>query len=79
LLGDGLLPPQSVRRARLDDNRRPRDKLSLLACLEVARQRRQLITLDERTPKDVGISRADAVREAGRDFWDIPEEHMPRR
>ena len=72
------MPPQSVRRARLDDNRRFRDKLSLLTCLEVARQRRQLLTLDERTPKAIGIGRADAVREAGRGFWDIPEEQMPR-
>jgi uncharacterized protein YjiS (DUF1127 family) len=49
-----------------------------LAALEVARQRRQLMTLDERTLKDIGITRADADHEAGRDFWDIPEEHMPR-
>jgi len=51
----------------------------VLACLEVARQRRQLMTLDERALKDVGINRADADHEAGRDFWDIPEEQMPRR
>ena len=48
------------------------------ACLEVARQRRHLFTLDERTLKDMGISPADADREARRDFWDIPEEQMPR-
>ena len=49
------------------------------ACLEVARQRRQLFTLDERALKDMGISRADAHREAKRDFWDIPEDQKPRR
>ena len=26
--------------------------------------------------EDMGISRADADREARRDFWDIPEEQM---
>jgi hypothetical protein len=46
-------------------------------CPEVARQRRQLFTLDERVLKDIGVTRADADREAGRDFWDIPEDQMP--
>jgi len=50
-----------------------------LSCLEVARQRRHLLTLDERILKDVGISRADALREASRQFWDIPEHQRPRR
>lgn len=50
----------------------------LLACIEVARQRRQLLAMDVRALKDIGISRADAVAEAGRDFWDIPEEQKPR-
>ncbi len=50
-----------------------------LTCLDVARQRRQLLALDERTLKDVGISRIDALREANRDFWDIPEHLKPRR
>ena len=49
----------------------------LLACIDVAGQRRRLLKLDARALKDIGISRADAVREAGRDFWDIPEEQTP--
>ncbi len=51
-----------------------------LTCLDVARQRRQLLALDERTLKDVGISRIDALQEANRSFWDIPEHlklHRP--
>ena len=44
-----------------------------LACLEVARQRRSLLKLDPRALGDIGISRADALREAGRSFWDIPD------
>ncbi len=50
-----------------------------LTCLDVARQRRQLLALDERTLKDIGISRIDALREANRHFWDIREDLKPRR
>ncbi len=48
-----------------------------LTSLDVARQRKQLLTLDERTLKDIGISRTDALREANRHFWDIPEDQKP--
>ncbi len=47
--------------------------------LEVARQRRRLLALDENTLKDIGISRIDALREADRNFWDIPEDQKPSR
>lgn len=50
-----------------------------LTRLDVARQRRALLALDERTLKDVGISRIDALREANRYFWDIPEHLKLRR
>ncbi|MET0105311.1 MAG: DUF1127 domain-containing protein [Sedimenticola sp.] len=33
------------------------------------RQRRQLMTLEDHLLKDVGISRADAVREGQKPFW----------
>ena len=36
----------------------------------VARQRRQLLSLDDRALNDIGISRADANMEAMRGFWD---------
>jgi len=45
--------------------------------LDVARQRKQLLALDESALKDIGISRTDALREANRDFWDIPEDLKP--
>lgn len=38
---------------------------------QVARERRQLRRLDEHALKDIGISRADAEREASRPFWDV--------
>ncbi|MHA1570024.1 MAG: DUF1127 domain-containing protein [Alphaproteobacteria bacterium] len=34
-----------------------------------AAERRQLLALDARLLKDIGISRADAVNEAGKPFW----------
>lgn len=49
-----------------------------MICLDVARQRRQLLALNERTLKDIGRSRADALGEANRGFWDIPENLKPR-
>ena len=35
------------------------------------RQRRSLLALDDVTLKDIGLSRADAEREASRRFWDV--------
>jgi uncharacterized protein YjiS (DUF1127 family) len=42
----------------------------VLSWQEVARQRRSLLELDDRLLKDIGITRADAQREASRPFWD---------
>jgi uncharacterized protein YjiS (DUF1127 family) len=44
--------------------------LTLLRWQELARQRRVLLTMDDRMLKDIGISRADAVHEGERPFWD---------
>jgi uncharacterized protein YjiS (DUF1127 family) len=46
----------------------------VLGWQEVARQRRALLTLDERLLKDIGITSADAEREASRPFWDLAHE-----
>ncbi len=35
-----------------------------------ARQRRQLSRLDDFMLKDIGISRADAVKESNKHFWE---------
>ncbi len=51
----------------------------LLTHREVARQRRGLLALDDKALKDVGISRSDALREAKRYFWDLPQYLKPRR
>lgn len=39
-----------------------------------ARERRQLMALDERALKDIGLNRADAHGEWSRPFWDIPQD-----
>jgi uncharacterized protein YjiS (DUF1127 family) len=41
----------------------------LLRWHELARQRRALLALNERMLKDIGITRAEAEREARRRFW----------
>jgi uncharacterized protein YjiS (DUF1127 family) len=46
----------------------------VLAWNDVARQRRSLLELDDRLLKDIGITRADAEREASRQFWAPAQE-----
>ena len=46
--------------------------LRFFEAFEVWRQRQALLALDDRILKDIGISRADAYREAARHFWDLP-------
>jgi uncharacterized protein YjiS (DUF1127 family) len=44
--------------------------LALLHRQELVQQRRRLLSLDDRTLKDIGITRADATQEGVRPFWD---------
>ena len=46
--------------------------LALLRWQELAQQRRRLLSLDDRMLKDIGITRAEAMREGTRPFWDAP-------
>ena len=46
---------------------------------EVARQRRALLTLGDADLKDFGASRADAVGEASRPWWDLPKNCADQR
>lgn len=43
------------------------------------RQRLQLLALDDRMLADIGISRADAYREAARSTFDVPHNILGRR
>jgi uncharacterized protein YjiS (DUF1127 family) len=47
-----------------------RNMLGLM--LDVYRQRRALLRLDEAALADLGITRGEALREATRPFWDLP-------
>ncbi|MFZ4805878.1 MAG: DUF1127 domain-containing protein [Hyphomicrobiaceae bacterium] len=42
------------------------------AMLRVRRERRQLLALDDRMLKDIGMSRGDAYAEASRPLHDVP-------
>lgn len=59
--------------------RRPADAAGLTrlldraaSWLEVRRQRRHLLSMSDAMLRDIGLSRADAEREADRPFWDLP-------
>jgi uncharacterized protein YjiS (DUF1127 family) len=45
---------------------------SLALALQVRRERRALLALDEAALKDMGFSPGDAYAEAQRSFWDLP-------
>jgi len=38
----------------------------------ITRQRHALAALDDAMLRDIGLTRSDALREAGRPFWDAP-------
>lgn len=40
---------------------------------ETRRQRSALARLDDEALADIGLSRMDALEEAGKSFWDVPE------
>lgn len=42
---------------------------------QLAEQRHRLSRLDEAALKDIGLSRADALQESERPFWDDPLKH----
>lgn len=44
----------------------------LLKANAIARQRRALRDLDDAMLRDIGLTRAQAVQEASRPFWDAP-------
>lgn len=50
----------------------PRPLATLLAALDVWRQRRALERLESHRLEDLGLGRGDALREAKRPIWDAP-------
>jgi uncharacterized protein YjiS (DUF1127 family) len=47
--------------------------------VEMRRERRMLLGLDDRALKDLGLARADAYAEATRACWDIPGDSSAHR
>jgi len=47
--------------------------------LQVQRERRLLLSLDERTLKDIGLNRVDALREGIRGFGDLDPARAEQR
>jgi uncharacterized protein YjiS (DUF1127 family) len=48
----------------------------LEVALEVRRERQMLLSLDDRTLKDIGLSRSQVWREACRSLWNIPPDRL---
>lgn len=46
--------------------------------LEVRRERRMLLSMDDHALKDIGFNRGAAYAEAHRSFWDIPRDRLCR-
>ncbi|PTW51364.1 MULTISPECIES: DUF1127 domain-containing protein [Rhodovulum] len=48
----------------------------ILLGLSAARQRRQLIELDDRQLRDIGLTAEEARAEARRPVWDVPQNWL---
>jgi uncharacterized protein YjiS (DUF1127 family) len=44
--------------------------------LEVQRERRMLLSMDDRALKDIGLSRSEVWAEACRSVWEIPRDRL---
>jgi uncharacterized protein YjiS (DUF1127 family) len=75
------MPHIAVARSRLGDGfARQKARLArLIAAIELAievrRERRFLLGLDDRARKDLGLN-GDAYAEAARPFWDLPLDRL---
>lgn len=49
---------------------------AIATAIEVRRERRRLLSLDERALKDMGFNKGQADCEASRSFWDIPADRL---
>jgi uncharacterized protein YjiS (DUF1127 family) len=49
---------------------------TLWLALQVRRERRALLALDDAALKDLGFNRSDAYAEAQRSFWDVPADRL---
>jgi uncharacterized protein YjiS (DUF1127 family) len=49
---------------------------ALELAVEVRRERRMLLSLDDRILKDIGLSRGEAWAEGCRSLWEIPRDRL---
>jgi uncharacterized protein YjiS (DUF1127 family) len=49
----------------------------LTAALKVARERRELLALDDHMLADIGLDRVAVEKEGNRPFWDLPNAAWP--
>ena len=53
-----------------DESRRPRGRLVLVReWLRRSRERGELAAMEDREWRDIGLTRADVMRETGKPFW----------
>ena len=52
--------------------RRPARRAGLLGYLDLYRQRRALLSLDEARLNDLGLTQVEVKKEANRPIWDAP-------
>jgi uncharacterized protein YjiS (DUF1127 family) len=67
MLADFLQPQEDETMLSIELFRRMMGALH--GAVERRRSRRQLMTLSDQMMKDIGVSRADAMRESGKPFW----------
>jgi uncharacterized protein YjiS (DUF1127 family) len=68
-------PAHRPGRARIADGIR-RLIFILELALEVRRERRKLLSLDDQALKDIGLSRSDVWAEAYCSLWEIPRDRL---
>ena len=51
-------------------------RFSIMDFLSLSRQRRALAQLDDRALEDIGVTRAEAEKEAKNGFWDVPDHWL---
>jgi uncharacterized protein YjiS (DUF1127 family) len=54
----------------------PGPRLWIWHILGLMRQRRDLARMDDRMLADIGVTRSEAMIEAGRPIWDVPQHWL---
>ncbi|WP_319826104.1 DUF1127 domain-containing protein [Thalassovita sp.] len=71
-----MISAHSSVRLATESRRRPSVFALLAAAIGLRRQRARLAQLDDAALADIGLTRAEALREARRPLWDAPDNWM---